>query len=439
MSMVFGATLFLLSGCEKGQGQQAPSAPTVEVMKVIQKDVPVYSQWIGSVDGSINATIRAQVQGYLIRQLYREGDLVRRGQIIFEIDPRPFQAALDQAKAEWDQAKAAMNRADASLDQAKADVARMEAQHATAKANLRRIKDLVEQELVSQKDLDEAVGTEQSTGAAVSAAQAAVSVTRASIVAVQASASAAQAAVERARLNLGFTKIMSPVDGVAGIAKAQIGNLVGPGSVEELTTVSNVNPIKVYAPMSEQEYLRYAQNGGVRTQQVLELILADGSVHPHKGAFTFADRQVDVGTGTIKVAALFPNPGNLLRPGQFARVRAQTRIKKEALLAPQRAVTELQGSYQVAVVGSDNKVDIRPVKVAERVGTLWVIEEGLKPGEKVVVEGIQKAKQGMTVNPKPFADEPGAKPEIKPQAKPEASANPEPQEKPTAPARTEKR
>jgi len=439
MGIIFGLTLLLLSGCGKGQGQQVPSAPTVEVMEVIQKDVPVYSEWIGSTDGTVNATIRAQVQGYLIKQLYREGDLVRRGQILFEIDPRPFQAALDQAKAEWDQAKASMNRAKATLDQAKADVARVEAQYATAKANLRRIKDLVEQELVSQKDLDDAVGAEQSAGASVSAAQAAASAAQASISAVQASVSGAQAALERARLNLGFTKIMSPVDGIAGIAKAQIGNLVGPGSIEELTTVSTVNPIKVYIPISEQEYLKDAQNGRARTQQVLELILADGSLHPHKGAFAFADREVDIRTGTIKVTALFPNPGNLLRPGQFARVRAQTRIKKGALLVPQRAVTELQGKYQVAVVGADSKVDIRPVKVAERVDKLWLIDEGLKPGEKVIVEGVQKARQGMNVTPKPFGAEPSARPESNPQAKPETHAKPEPEEEPAAPAKREKR
>ena len=436
MGMIFGFTVFLLSGCEKGQGQQAPPAPTVEVVEVIQKDVPVYSEWVGSTDGSVNATIRAQVQGYLIKQLYREGDPVRKGQTLFQIDPRPFRAALDQAQAEWDQAKATWSKAKAALDQAKADVARMEAQYAIAKANLRRIKDLVDQELMSQKDLDDAVGAEQSAGASVNAAQAAASAAEASISAVRASGNAAQAAAERARLNLGFTEILSPIDGIAGIAKAQIGNLVGPGSMEELTTVSNVNPIKVYAPMSEQEYLKYAQNGGVRTQEVLSLILADGSVHPHQGVFAFADREVDVRTGTIKVAALFPNPGNLLRPGQFARVRAQTKIKKGALLAPQRAIMELQGSYQVAVVGSDNKVDIRPVKVAERVDKLWVIDEGVTLGERIVVEGIQKARQGMSVHPKPFGGESGGKSEIKPQAKSEAS---EPQQKPAAPATAEKR
>jgi membrane fusion protein (multidrug efflux system) len=434
---VFGLTLFLLPGCEKGQGQQAPPIPTVEVAEVIQKDVPVYSEWIGSTDGFVNAAIRAQVQGYMIKQLYREGDLVRKGQILFEIDPRPFQAALDQAKAEWDQAKATWSKAKAGLDQAKADVDRMEALYATAKANLNRTKSLVEQDLLSQKDLDEAVGAEQSAAASVSGAQAAVSAVQASVGAAQASVGAAQAAAERARLNLGFTRIASPIDGVAGIAKAQIGNLVGPGSIEELTTVSTVNPIKVYIAISEQEYLKDAQNGGGRSRQALELVLADGSIHPHPGKFAFADREVDQRTGTIRTAALFPNPGNLLRPGQFARVRARTKIKQGALLVPQRAVAELQGSFQVAVVNPDNKVDIRPVRAAERIDNLWVIDAGLKPGERVIVEGVQKARQGTAVNPRPFGAEPNAKPQIPQQAVPAA---PRPAEgKATTPSPTEKR
>jgi len=437
-SAIFALALILLSGCGKGQGQQAPPVPTVEVVEVIPTDVPVYAEWIGSLDGSINATIRAQVQGYLIKQLYREGDFVRKGQILFEIDPRPFQAAVDQAKADWEQAKASWSKSKAALEQAKADVARMEALHATAKANLKRIKPLVEQELMSQKDLDDAIGAEESTVASVNAARASVSAAEASILAVQASVNGAQAAMERARLNLGFTRITSPIDGVAGIAKTQIGNLVGPGSVEELTTVSTVNPIKVYISMSEQEYMKDAQNGHGHTQQVpLDLILADGSAYPHKGTFTFADRQVDVGTGTIKEAALFPNPGNLLRPGQFARVRAQTKIKRGALLVPQRAVTEIQGSYQVAVVGPNNKIDIRPVKVAERVGNLWVIDTGLKPGERVVVEGIQKARAGVSVNPKPFALQESLKSEAKPPA--QSQAPPHTEKSPAAPARAEKR
>jgi len=236
--------------------------------------------------------------------------------------------------------------------------------------------------------------------------------------------------MEKAQLDLGFTKIVSPIDGVAGIAKAQIGNLVGPGSIEELTTVSTLDPIKVYIPQSEQEYLRNGRNGrGHGTAARLELILADGSVHPYKGTFAFADRQVDVRTGTIKIAALFPNPGNILRPGQFARVRAQGEIKKGALLVPQRAVTELQGSFQVAVVGRDNKVDIRPVKLSERVDNLWVIDEGLKPGERVVAEGVQKVKQGMNVNPKLY--------DPNPQSKTEAPSRP--QEKPPAQVKAVKR
>jgi membrane fusion protein (multidrug efflux system) len=414
--MVLGTTLFLLSGCKKEPKGEAPPPPAVEVVDVIQKDVPVYSEWVASTDGFVNAMIRAQVQGYLITRNYKEGDFVKKGQILFEIDPRPFQAALDQAKATRNQSKA-------SLNQAKAEVARLEANHFITKANLDRVRPLAEMNAVSKKDLDDAIGAELSAQAAVHAAQAAVG-------AAEAAVGAAEAAVEKFQLDLGFTKIVSPIDGVAGIAKAQIGNLVGPGSIEELTTVSTLDPIKVYVPESEQEYLRNGRNGrGNGTDAKLDLILADGSVHPYKGTFTFADRQVDMRTGTIKVAALFPNPGNILRPGQFARVRAQTEIKKGALLVPQRAVTELQGGFQVAVVGNDNKVDIRPVKLAERVDSLWAVDEGLKPGERVVAEGIQKVKQGMTVNPKPY--------DSKPQSKTGAPSRSE--EKPPAQAKTEKR
>jgi len=379
--MIFGAA-FLLSGCQRGQGRETEPAPTVEVADVIQKDVPVYSEWIASTDGLVNATIRAEVQGYLIKQNYKEGDFVKKGQVLFEIDPRPFEAVLEQAKGQ---------------------LAQQQARWETAKANLARIKPLAEQKAVSLKDLDDAIGAEQATRAAVIAAQ---------------------AVVDKAEVDLSFTKITSLIDGIAGIAKTQIGNLVGPGSVEELTTVSTVDPIKVYIPMSEQEYLKDMQSGRRRTQPVeLELILADGSTHPHKGVLAFADRQVDIKTGTIKVAALFPNPGNILRPGQFARVRARTMTKKGALLVPQRAVTELQGSYQVAVVGLDHKVDIRPVQVAERVDSLWVIEQGIKSGEQIVAEGIQKVKQGMSVNPKPYRGESQIKTEAS--SMPEASSTPQ--------------
>ena len=346
----------LVPGCQRARTTETSTSPTVEVVEVIKNDVPIYSEWTASTDGLVNATIRAQVQGYLIKRDYTEGDFVRQGQVLFEIDPRTFQAALDQAKGQ---------------------LAEQQARWENAKANLERIKPLVEQRAVSKKDFDDAVGAEAATHAAVIALQ---------------------ALVDKAQLDLGFTKITSPIDGIAGIAKAQLGNLVGPGSVEELTTVSTVDPIKVYILMSEQEYLKYVQNGSQHGQRMpLELILADGKVHPSKGYFAFADRQVDVKTGTIKVAALFPNPGNVIRPGQFARVRAQTEVRKDALLVPQRAVTELQGGYQVALVGPDNKVMIRRIKAGERFNSLWVIDEGLKLGDKVIVEGLQKVKQGTVV------------------------------------------
>ena len=357
--------LLILPGCKKAQTKEGLAAPVVEVIGVIQMDVPLYSEWTASTDGFVNATIRAQVQGYLTSRDYGEGDFVKKGQVLFRIDPRPFQAALEQAKGH---------------------LTEQQARWTNARANLERIKPLVEQNAVSKKDFDDAVGTEQATHAAVEATQ---------------------AAVDKAQVDLGFTRIASPIDGIAGIAKTQLGDLVGPGSIEELTTVSMVDPIKVYIPMSEQEYLKFMQNGRQQTQLMrLELILADGHIHRHKGAFAFADRQVDVRTGTIKVAALFPNPGNVLRPGQFARVRAQTAIKKKALLVPQRAITELQGNYQVAVVGPDSRVAIRPVTVAERVDNLWVVDHGLKTGEQVVAEGLQKVREGSVVITKPFALEP---------------------------------
>ena len=370
--------MLILAGC--GRHKPMPSgAPHVEVTPVIQRDVPVYHQWVGTTDGIVNATIRAQVQGYLIKRNYWEGDFVKKGQLLFEIDPRPFEAALDQAKGNLGMSEASWQR---------------------AKANLARVKPLAAENAVSQKDLDDATANEQSTRAQVQANQ---------------------AAAEKARLELGFTKIVSLIDGIAGIAKAQVGDLVGPNQVQELTTVSKVDPIKVYISVSEQEYLYAAERGHKGTDKiVLEMVLADGSTYPHKGEFILADRQVDVKTGTITVGAIFKNPRNILRPGQFARIKALIHTKKGALLVPQRAVSELQGSYQVSVVGPDNKVDIRPVKVSERVETLWVVDEGLKPGEKVVVEGLQKVRQGMTVVAEPF----GAQNKAMPNAPSKPGSNP---------------
>lgn len=330
--------------------------------------MPEVHEWVGTADGLVNATIRAQVTGYLIRQNYKEGDFVRKGEVLFEIDPRPFRAALDQAKG---------------------DLARQVAQLENAEANLARVKPLAEQNALSKKDLDDATGAERSAKAAVVAAT---------------------AAVENARLNLGFTKITSPISGIAGLARAQVGDLVGPALGGELTTVSTIDPIKIYYTVNEQAYINFmrhfaTQEAGLERARGLEisLILADGSLYPHMGRFYAIDRQVDVRTGTLRVAALFPNPSGILRPGQFVRVRVLIGMKKGALFVPQRSVTELQGSYQVAVVGPGNVVDIRPVKPGERSGVLWEIEEGLRSGERVVAEGVQKVSQGIVVNPRPFA------------------------------------
>jgi len=358
---VFLAAL-LAGGCGKKE-QAAPPPPVVEVTNVVQKDVPIYKEWVGALDGYVNAVIRAQVTGYLIKQDYKEGDLVKKGQVLFEIDPRTFQAALDQAKA---------------------ILAQQKARHVTAQANLARIRPLAAKNAVSQKDLDDAVGAELSTRSSVEAAQ---------------------ASMEEARLNLGFTRITSPVDGIAGIAKAQIGNLVGPSMVSELTSVSTVNPIKAYINVSEREYLTVRKSNPDPEKIPMELTLADGSLYPHKGHLALSDRQIDPTTGTLKCGILFANPDNRLRPGGYALVRAKMAEKQGALLVPQQAVTDLQGKYLVAVVSPDNKVDIRPVKVGERIGPDWIVDEGLKPGEKVVVEGTQKVKPGMTVAPKPYTPE----------------------------------
>ena len=383
--VVLCTTLAMMLACQKKK-PEAPSPPIVEVVEVMQKDVPIFQEWVGALDGYVNAVIRPQVTGYLIKQNYREGELVKKGQILFEIDPPTFQASLDQAKAQLSQQKA---------------------RHETTKANLARIRPLAEKNAVSQKDLDDAVGAELSTRSSVEAAQ---------------------AAVENAQLNLGFTKITSPVDGIAGIAKAQLGDLVGPNMQTELTAVSTVNPIKVYINVSEQEYLK-AREGNRNIEDIpLQLILADGSVYPHKGKFALSDRQVDPTTGTIKIGTVFPNPNNILRPGGYGLLRAKMEVKKGAILVPQRAVVDVQGKTLVAVVGADNKVELRPVKVGGQVGSDWLISEGLKAGETIVVEGIQKVKSGMTVSPKPFT--PGA---------PAAQGAVKPETKPAAPAPAEKR
>lgn len=363
------AFVVLCPGC---QGQAGPKIaappPDVLVTEVIQQDVPIYFEWIGTTEGNVNAQIRPRVQGSLQSREYKEGSVINAGQLMFEVDPREYEAALNQALGD-------LGRAEANLGKTQLDVA--------------RYTPLAKEGAISQQELDNAIQANQANKASVEAAR---------------------AAVERARLNLSWTKVTSPITGIAGISVAQIGDLVTPNTV--LTTISQVDPIKVYYPISEQEYLRFARRiqdieaGRDGQATPLELTLADGSVYPERGTFSLADRQVDLRTGTITVQGVFPNPSNILRPGQYAKIRVAAEMRKGALLAPQQAVQQLQGSYQVAVVGEDQKVEIRGVKVGEQVGNMWIITQGVKVGERIIVSGIQKVKAGMIVNPQSPAPEP---------------------------------
>jgi RND family efflux transporter MFP subunit len=373
IGLVAAVLLVSALGCSNAKVRAAapPPPPVVEVAPVIQKDVPVQGQWIGTLEGYVNAQIQPQVNGYLIRQDYHEGALVRRGQLLFEIDPRPFQAVLDQAKGQLAQA---------------------EAQMANAELNVKRDIPEAEAHAIPQSQLD--TDTQSLRGA-------------------KAAVESGQAAVEQAELNLGYTRVVSLIDGIAGINTVQVGNLVGPSTV--LTAVSQVSPIKVYFPISEQEYLRMADGGGPGSVDFtthasripLQLNLADGSTYPHPGRIIFADRQVNTQTGTIQIVGEFPNTRNLLRPGQYARVQAPTGSITGALLVPQAAVNQQQGTYQVTVVSADNRAQLRTVQVGPTVGTLWVITSGLKPGERVVAVGAEKVKDGQLVNPTPYKETEG--------------------------------
>lgn len=400
---VIALVAIILFAFSRGQTTNAatpPPPPEVQVALVEQRDLPVRHEWIGTLNGLVNAAINAEVTGYLLRQDYAEGSFVRKGQLLFEIDPRPFQAAVDQAAGQ-------LAQAEAQLAQAKAGVILAQAQLLSAQANQRKsqldeekYRPLLEDKAVTQQDLDNAVQTNQSNVAQVAAADAQVATSKAQIEAAVAGVKAAQAALETAKVNLGFTRLTSLIDGIAGAATVQVGNLVAPTS-PAVTTVSTLDPVKAVFTVSEQEYLSLARADALHHLQ-LKLILADGSTHPHDGRFSFADRQVDPSTGAIQMTALFPNPGNILRPGQYAMVRAVTGEDKAALLVPQPAVTELQGGYEVVVLGGDNTVATRQVQVGDKVGTMWVVSSGLKPGDRVVVEGQQKVRSGMHVQPKPF-------------------------------------
>lgn len=408
LSVLILALLSTTSCSNPSTGATAPAALDVEVVGVEQRDVPIYSEWIGTLDGFDNADIKAQVSGYILEQAYKEGSFVKKGQLLFQIDPRPFEAALALAQGQQAQAEGQLAQARAELAQAEAQVAVAQANQRRTQLDVNRYTPLAQQQAITQQDLDNATQNNLASKAQLQSAQAQVATARAQIIGASASVQAAKATVETAQINLGFTRLTSPIDGIPGIAQQQVGSLVSPAS-PTITTVSTLDPIKVYFTVSEQEYLDFARRfPTAESRQAdfgrrdLHLILADGITYPHTGKFYFADRQVDVRTGAIRLAGLFPNPGNSLRPGQYGRVRTATSVQSGALLVPQRAVTELQGSYQVAVVDSQNKVDIRTVKVGERTGSQWLINDGLKPGERVIAEGVQKVRPGMQVNPKPF-------------------------------------
>jgi RND family efflux transporter MFP subunit len=377
-----------------------PPTPEVQVAAVEQRDLPVNHEWIGTLNGLVNAAINAEVTGYLLRQDYAEGSFVHQGQLLFEIDPRPFQAAVDQAAGQLAQSKAQVTQAQAVLVQAQAQLLSAEANQRKSQLDEDKYKPLFEDKAVTRQDLDNAVETNRANAAQVAAAKAQVETSKAQIEAAGAAVKAAEATLETAKVNLGFTRLTSLIDGIAGAATVQVGNLVSPSS-SAVTTVSTLDPVKAVFTVSEQEYLSLARADALHHLQ-LKLILADGTTHPKDGRFSFADRQVDPSTGAIQMTALFPNPGNILRPGQYAMVRAVTGEDKGALLVPQPAVTELQGGYEVVVVGGDNKVTTRQVQVGERVGTMWVITSGLNPGDRVVVEGQQKVHSGVLVQPKPY-------------------------------------
>jgi RND family efflux transporter MFP subunit len=399
------AAALTVSSCTRATSAAGPPRPpVVEVAPVEQRDIPVYREWIGTLDGLVNAAIRAQVTGYLLSQDYVEGSFVRKGQLLFEIDPRPFQAAVDQARGQLAQANGQLAQAKAQLVQAQAQLLSAEASQRRTQLDVDKYGPLNEQRAITQQDMDNATQNSLAAKAEVEAAKAQIDTAKAQIESSSAAVEAAKAALEAAQVNLGFTRLTAPVDGIAGVAQIQIGNLVSAATSTAITTVSTLDPIKVNFAVSEQEYLKLASQDTPMHHLQLDLILADGTRYPHKGKFAFADRQVSEDTGAIQMTGLFPNPRNILRPGQYGKVRTVVATTPGALLVPQSAVTELQGSYQVATVSSDNTVSIETVKVGDQAGSMWVISDGLKPGQRVIVQGVQKAIPGMHVNPKPFQE-----------------------------------
>ena len=366
---IFLALVLAAFACSRAKDPAPAAAPKVVVTSAIQRDEPIMREWIGTTEGDVNADIRPHVEGYILRRVYKEGSTVAQGDLLFEIDPRQFEAQLQQAEANLEQAKAALAKADL-------DVSRAEP--------------LASEHAVSQQELDNARSARRGARGTVGALA---------------------AAVAQARLNLSWTKVVSPIPGIAGIAQQQVGDLVNGQTV--LTTVSKVDPLRVVYQVGEQEYLELERDPAMRNAE-LQLVLSDGTVFPQKGHVLLTGRNVDVRTGTITMIGLFGNPGNVLRPGQYAKVRAVIKVRKGAILVPQRAVNELQGAYQVAVIGADDKAQIRTVKAAERVGTMWIIESGISPGDRVVVEGFSRVKTGATVAPVDAAAAAGPEPSVPP-------------------------
>jgi len=360
--VLLSALLFAtLAGCGGEKEKPAPPPPGVTVTSVIQKDVPIQQEWVGTMTGNTDADIRPKVEGFLLTRLYNEGAMVQKGQAMYQLDQRQAQAAVEQAEGNLERARAALSQADIDVN---------------------RYTPLVAQKAVSQAELDKATSGQKAARAMVEADQ---------------------AALDNAKLNLHWTTVTAPITGIAGVSKSQIGDLITPNTL--MTTVSNVNPIFVDVNIAEQDYLRFSrekhgQSGGNR----LEMILGDGTIYPQRGHVLFLGREVDTRTGTILVRGEFPNPGDVLRPGQYARVRATTETRRDAMLVPAASVSELQGLYQVGVVGADNKVTIKTVKLGPQFGDMWVVESGLQPGEKVIVEGLQRVKTGVMVAPQPYKD-----------------------------------
>jgi membrane fusion protein (multidrug efflux system) len=385
---------------------QPPQLTVVSVAVPVQKDVPVYSEWIGTTVGFIDAEIHSKITGYLLTQDYKEGAMVKTGDLLFKVDPRPFQAVVDQATAQLNVTNAQLGQAQDDVNAAQAEIDRAQAAQLKTELDVKRYTPLVKDGTVSQQEYDDAVQSNLANIASVAAAKGKFDRSKATVDAAKAQIEVARSSLQAAQLNLDYTNVKSPVNGIAGIRVANIGDLVGTSQQQVLTTVSQIDPIFVQFPISEQEYLKLRAFFFAREAQQqpgVELILSDGSIYSQKGKIDIVGRQVEVSTGTLRIRAVFPNPGDILRPGQYSRVRAATTIQNNALLLPQRAVEELQGQYQVALVGPDGKIVFRTVKVGERVGSYWVIEQGINRSDRVVIEGLQDIKTGQSVETKPAA------------------------------------